>query len=291
MHIDCMNEENRKCLWFDTAHSCSGIINQTNAMLLYRNTTFCFVPPGDSLTRKSLFDSFATGCIPVIFAQATINQYFWHIPPDVIDLISIYIPRQRVVNEGLNVLNYLKEITADQISKMQEKIERIAPMLQYSVVPPGYGQFTNFIDKNTIIVDQNNHKAVPLRDVLPNKDPGELTIEEVKKNINYMGPTWRPPFPDAMDVVIDRILNRSTVEPMSGFTDEQIRKMTIYRDYVLSYDPAYAGLLTAEAEPSEKELVGSHSTPFELRQEMLRYSRSKNGPRQRQRRDVNAKIV
>ena len=34
-------------------------------VLLYRQSTFCLTPPGDSLTRKSLFDSLLAGCIPV----------------------------------------------------------------------------------------------------------------------------------------------------------------------------------------------------------------------------------
>lgn len=35
-------------------------------VMLYRQSTFCLTPPGDSLTRKSLFDSLLAGCIPVI---------------------------------------------------------------------------------------------------------------------------------------------------------------------------------------------------------------------------------
>lgn len=46
-------------------------------MLLFRKAIFCPAPPGDSITRKSIFDSLLAGCIPVIFAKASISQYLW----------------------------------------------------------------------------------------------------------------------------------------------------------------------------------------------------------------------
>jgi hypothetical protein len=46
-------------------------------MLLFRETVFCPAPAGDSITRKSIFDSLIAGCIPVIFARASMSQYLW----------------------------------------------------------------------------------------------------------------------------------------------------------------------------------------------------------------------
>ena len=48
-------------------------------MLQFRDSVFCPAPPGDSVTRKSIFDALVTGCIPVIFAKASLNQYRWHL--------------------------------------------------------------------------------------------------------------------------------------------------------------------------------------------------------------------
>ncbi len=66
------------CTWFTTAHACNGVVNATNQMLLFQRAIFCPAPPGDSITRKSIFDSLVSGCIPVIFAKGSINQYLWY---------------------------------------------------------------------------------------------------------------------------------------------------------------------------------------------------------------------
>ncbi len=36
---------------------------------------------------------------------------------------------------------------------------------------------------------------------------------------------WRPPQEDAVDVVIDRILDPNTVEPVEGFSDNEFDKL------------------------------------------------------------------
>jgi hypothetical protein len=126
------------CLWFDAAHACNGVVNQSDAMLLYRESIFCLAPPGDSLTRKSLFDSFSTGCIPVIFIKGTITQYFWHIPPEMVEEITVFIPGQSVIDGSVNFLDVLRAIPSDEIDRKQRAIERIAPSLQ---VPPIYFVF------------------------------------------------------------------------------------------------------------------------------------------------------
>ena len=36
------------------------------------------------------------------------------------------------------------------------------------------------------------------------------------------GETWNPPFRDATDVIVEHILDRRTVEPLGGFTDEEL---------------------------------------------------------------------
>lgn len=65
------------CQWYTTAHACNGVVNSTSQLLLFRRATFCPAPAGDSITRKSIFDSLLAGCIPVIFARASMSQYLW----------------------------------------------------------------------------------------------------------------------------------------------------------------------------------------------------------------------
>ena len=132
------------------AHSCTGLHNQTDNLLLYQKTVFCLTPPGDSLTRKSLFDSLLSGCIPVVFATATVNQYFWHITAEDVDRVSIYIPGQSILEQGVNFLDVLRAIPYAKIREMQASIEQLAPTLQYSVVPEGFG--TLYVVRCTLYV-------------------------------------------------------------------------------------------------------------------------------------------
>ena len=152
---------------------------------LFRRTIFCLAPTGDSLTRKSVFDSLLTGCIPVIFARATMTQYKWYFSDEDINNVAVYIPRQEVIDKGANVIDILKGKSADEIKAKQDAIEKIAPRLQYSVVPEGYGGVGN---------------------------PGSR------------GSVWGPPTPDAADIIIEKILDRKTVEPIEGFSDLELEK-------------------------------------------------------------------
>lgn len=42
-------------------------------------STFCLTPPGDTVSRKGLFDAILMGCIPVVFYEGT-AKYPWHLP-------------------------------------------------------------------------------------------------------------------------------------------------------------------------------------------------------------------
>jgi hypothetical protein len=66
------------CQWHNTPHACNGVVNASSQMLLFQRSQFCPAPPGDSITRKSLFDSLVSGCIPVLFAKASLRQYLWY---------------------------------------------------------------------------------------------------------------------------------------------------------------------------------------------------------------------
>ncbi len=267
---DCLQDQSSssdkkrgQCLWFDTAHSCSGVLNQTDGMLLYRKTIFCLAPTGDSLTRKSLFDSMVAGCIPVVFAKATITQYLWHVPPEIVDKVSVYIPAQSVIDNSINFIDFLRNnISSEQIVSMQQELEKLAPSLQYSILPYGYGateeeawryfQLSQFgYQWNT--ASQQHHKLNKrtTKDATPAPYPGLenetplSTIPPSKLNLSgyrYRGKTWSPPFRDAVDVMVERLLNRSTVEPLEGFTEEQAINFAKLRDDISAEDPDYVGL-------------------------------------------------
>ncbi|XP_058776021.1 probable xyloglucan galactosyltransferase GT20 [Vicia villosa] len=77
----CSLKSDSKCKFL----SCSSDkCNEPESIIeLFVESEFCLQPPGDSPTRKSVFDSLISGCIPVIFDPFTAYyQYPWHLPED-----------------------------------------------------------------------------------------------------------------------------------------------------------------------------------------------------------------
>lgn len=222
LFADCLAAGNlsrsRRCFAVSTEHSDSAALHPAarQGVLLYRQATFCLAPPGDSLTRKSLFDSLLAGCIPVIFCSATASQYTWHLPQwdNLTVSVVVYISRQEVV-EGLNFLHVLGNLSDDYIRSMQRRIRLLAPSLQYSIVPQGYG---------------------------PEFSP---TWPSKGKNIGrkgpYRGDVFRPPVRDAVDVIVDKILDPRTIEPINGFSPQQLEDIRINQRDINMVTPSFTG--------------------------------------------------
>lgn len=124
-----------ECKWLKVAHRTtdSGVKSSISS---YARSIFCLNPPGDDSGRRAVFDSLVAGCIPVIFDHATIyNQYHWHMNEQIALDISVYIPGAAIVSGELNLVDVLKNISADVIRKKQAAIAVIAPSLQYSAPP------------------------------------------------------------------------------------------------------------------------------------------------------------
>jgi hypothetical protein len=96
--------------------------------------------------------------------------------------VAVYIPMNAIMEEGVNFINVLKAITPMQLAKKQAAIRRLAPSLQYSVVPD---------------------RLVEGKDI------------------------WNPPFRDAADVIIERILDRQTIEPIEGYSYEELKQLNL----------------------------------------------------------------
>ena len=159
------------------------------------------------MTRKSLFDSLLAGCVPVIFARASLTQYSWHLSPSEINEIAVYIPRTAILEHKVNFIDVLRAITPEELSRKQLAIERIASRLQYSVVPS---------------------RALPKR------------INSTLFSLNFT--PWTSPVHDATDVIIDRLLDRSTIEPLEGFSEEELRLHKCRQNILVKHHPDYAGL-------------------------------------------------
>lgn len=200
------------CHWYNTTHSCNGIINAIDQMKLFQRAQYCLSPPGDTVTRKSLFDALIAGCVPVIFAKATITQYSWYFTMQEIEDISIYISIPSILVQGTNFISILSAIPKETLLLKQRAIEKLAPRLQYSVIP---AQISQQINISTI----GNSKY--------SDDPVIL---------------WEPPYYDAVNVVIDKILDHQNIQPLDGFTIDQRRRHKCIQNDLISYHYEYGGL-------------------------------------------------
>ncbi|KAI9173915.1 hypothetical protein LWI28_008714 [Acer negundo] len=93
---------------------------------------FCLQPPGNTPTRRSTFDAIIAGCIPVFFEeQSAISQYGWHLPPELYDEFSVFIPKEDVVFKELKIVDVLQSIPDAKVRKMREKVIELMPRLMY----------------------------------------------------------------------------------------------------------------------------------------------------------------
>ncbi|KAG5563199.1 hypothetical protein RHGRI_005830 [Rhododendron griersonianum] len=90
----CNSVDTQKCRVLDCS---SGGCDQPKTVIdLFMESEFCLQPPGDSPTRKSVFDSIISGCIPVLFDPFTAYyQYPWHLPEDR-GKYSVFIDQEEV---------------------------------------------------------------------------------------------------------------------------------------------------------------------------------------------------
>ncbi|GKA44614.1 xyloglucan-specific galacturonosyltransferase 1-like protein, partial [Tanacetum coccineum] len=89
---------------------------------LFMDSEFCLQPLGDSATRKSVFDSLASGCIHVIFDPFTAYyQYPWHFPPDHTKYL-IFIDKKDMKDMKVNVVEILMKVTLKKKNDMTSYI-------------------------------------------------------------------------------------------------------------------------------------------------------------------------
>lgn len=103
----------------------------SNDILLKQKSIFCLEPGGDSPFRKSLSDSLALNCIPVIFSKYTdaVAPLFWG---KWRDSARVLIPRTLFIKGKIDLYTHLKQYSG-KIRKMQETISRNKRSFQYSL--------------------------------------------------------------------------------------------------------------------------------------------------------------
>ncbi|CAM6128524.1 unnamed protein product [Calypogeia fissa] len=116
-------------------------------MNLFLHSHFCMQPPGDSPTRRSIFDSLIGGCIPVLFdPQSAYFQYPWHLPRNA-SSYSVFIPEEDVKSGKADIVAILKTITPEERTAMRSRIIReIVPGLLYSQPGTKHSDFRDAFD-------------------------------------------------------------------------------------------------------------------------------------------------
>ena len=98
-------------------------------------STFCLQPVGDACTRKATIDALLFGCIPVLFHVCQTLQWPWHWGTWLRNA-TIYVDLARVVSNAstpghVDIVGYLRQVPADEISRMQRIIATHAHCLHY----------------------------------------------------------------------------------------------------------------------------------------------------------------
>jgi len=179
----------------------------------------------------------------------------------------------------VNFLDVLANISSSTIATMQRRIAALAPSLQYSIVPPGYGPeydpeyvANREKKKRGKTRQRGSHSevctALPYRECLYliyviaciNKECLHhfffLLITLWQSSVSFRGNVWRPPQRDAVDVMIDRMLDPLTIEPLGGFTPKEWQALQVAQQDVNILTPSYTGYLdVASAAKAEKRLL------------------------------------
>ncbi|CAN6285707.1 unnamed protein product [Urochloa humidicola] len=101
-------------------------------MRLFQKASFCLQPPGDSSTRRSVFDSMVAGCIPVFFHTASAyKQYRWHLPSDHLNY-SVYIPEDDVRQRNVSIEAVLRSIPVETVERMRAEVIKLIPRVLYA---------------------------------------------------------------------------------------------------------------------------------------------------------------
>ena len=146
----CASLGNGKCHFLN----CSSVkCDEAESVIeLFVESEFCLQPPGDSPTRKSVFDSLISGCIPVLFDPFTAYyQYPWHLPHDH-DKYSVFMDKKEVVQMNVNVVERLTNISSRERENMRRYIT-------YELLPGlVYGDYNAELDKfqDAFAITMNN---------------------------------------------------------------------------------------------------------------------------------------
>ncbi|KAE8727721.1 putative copper-transporting ATPase HMA5-like [Hibiscus syriacus] len=123
----------------------------TSVIDLFMDSEFYLRPPRDSPTRKSVFDSLVSGCIPVLFDPfTTYYQYPWHLPKDH-SKYSVFIGQEEVREMKVNVVEKMMKVSVREREDMRRFI--IYELLPGLVYRDSNSQLRKFQDAFSITIN------------------------------------------------------------------------------------------------------------------------------------------
>ncbi|XP_031278420.1 probable xyloglucan galactosyltransferase GT20 [Pistacia vera] len=135
----CTSSHSETCKFLNCS---SGACDKPKPVIdLFMESEFCLQPSGDSPTRKSVFDSLISGCIPVLFDPFTAYyQYPWHLPEDHTKY-SVFVDQEEVRKMKVNVIERLMKVSEKEKENMRRYIV-------YELLPGlVYGDLDSKLDK------------------------------------------------------------------------------------------------------------------------------------------------
>ncbi|KAG5404132.1 hypothetical protein IGI04_010251 [Brassica rapa subsp. trilocularis] len=131
--IEQCKSSSKTCRFLDCDVKANGCDDPMSLMKLFESSVFCLQPPGDSLTRRSVFDSILAGCIPVFSNQGSAyKQYVWHLPNNDGEY-SVYIPVKELRTGGKSKIEeILQGIPNEKVIDMRENVIRLVPNIVYT---------------------------------------------------------------------------------------------------------------------------------------------------------------
>ncbi|XP_009347357.2 probable xyloglucan galactosyltransferase GT11 [Pyrus x bretschneideri] len=130
--IDQCKAARRKCKLLECTSGPDKCHKPVFVMKMFQGSVFCMQPPGDSLTRRSIFDSILAGCIPVFFHPGSAYvQYLWHLPKDYTKY-SVLIPAFDIKKGKVSIERILNNIPRQKVYDMREEVVKLIPRVIYA---------------------------------------------------------------------------------------------------------------------------------------------------------------
>lgn len=116
----------------DDCHSIHYSYHPGPQLLMKQNATFCLEPGGDTPFRKSVYDSIAMGCIPVLFSPQTARAAPW-LWEGWQERSRVVVPRQDFLAGRIELRELLRSMPTEMLREMQETLAANARRFQVSL--------------------------------------------------------------------------------------------------------------------------------------------------------------